>query len=104
MFIVLFVLTFILMKTVLNVCTYVLFLIVVVFMQMVLTACGICCRVLCETVKAFVAKVAQAHENDSEKDSKDIATKVHFVSLSLFFFCPCLLTHMKNVRLCNEQC
>nr|KAG5696384.1 hypothetical protein BaRGS_030484 [Batillaria attramentaria] len=32
-------------------------------------------KVLCETVKAFVAKVAQAHENDSEKDSKDIATK-----------------------------
>ncbi|XP_076435509.1 diacylglycerol kinase delta-like isoform X2 [Babylonia areolata] len=32
-------------------------------------------KVLCETVKAFVAKVAQAHEHDSEKDSKDIATK-----------------------------
>lgn len=26
-----------------------------------------------------MAKVAQAHENDSEKDSKDIATKVHCV-------------------------
>ena len=50
-----------------------------------LTACGICCRVLCETVKAFVAKVAQAHENDSEKDSKDIATKVHCV-----YGCVCL--------------
>lgn len=33
---------------------------------------------LCETVKTFVEKVAKAHENDPEKESKNIAEKVSF--------------------------
>ncbi|XP_025079180.1 diacylglycerol kinase delta-like isoform X4 [Pomacea canaliculata] len=32
-------------------------------------------KVLCETVKTFVEKVAKAHENDPEKESKNIAEK-----------------------------
>ena len=38
-----------------------------------------------------MAKVAQAHENDSEKDSKDIATKVHCVYGCVCLFVLCMI-------------
>lgn len=43
-------------------------------------------RVLCQTVKDFVAKVGEAHEKEGQKDS-DIALKVRESKLERVYRC-----------------